>query len=247
MFFFLSNFFQKGCYSPENLTFLTFLFCNGTLLLFFHFFHLKGLIAYSTVAIIASNIHVLKVAAFSFASEPIALGTVIFSSLYLCSDLATEFYGLKKARQMIHLNLMAFILMGILMLIALGYPPLPSERDQQVYQAIQTLFLPVPSLIAASLTSYLISQYNDVFIFALVRHFTGSRMLWLRTTLATLISGFIDTVIFSALAWVVFAVSPLPWHTVIWSYMLGTFWFRALIILCHTPIMYLAKYFFNRS
>lgn len=239
-------FFGKGglwgeYFSAEILTFLTFLLCNGALLLLFRFFRLKGLVAYSTVAIIASNLHVLKTASFAFLSEPVALGTVIFSSLYLCSDLATEYYGPEKARQIVHLNFISLILMGGLMFIALGHAPLDTPRDTQVHQAIQTLFLPAPALIAASLIAYMVSQYNDIWIFSSVRRLTGPEMLWLRTIVSTLISGFIDTVIFSWLAWVVFAPHPLPWRTLVWTYIWGTFWLRALILFVHTPLMYVAK------
>lgn len=239
--FFKNGLLLEGYFSAEILTFFTFLLCNGTLLIFFRYFQLSGILAYSTVAIIVSNLHVLKTASFTFLSEPVALGTVVFSSLYLCSDMVTEFYGPQKARQIIHVNFMALILMGVLMLLALGHAPLNSPRDQQVHQAIKILFLPTPSLIAASLIAYMVSQYNDVWIFSYLRQVTGHQMLWLRTTFSTLISGFVDTVIFSILAWVVFAPYPMSWKTLIWTYIFGTFWLRALISLLHTPLIYIAK------
>ena len=57
-----------------------------------------GLYIYSAIAIIVANIQVLKLVKFSFFSEPIALGTVLFASTFLCTDILAEYYGAKKAR-----------------------------------------------------------------------------------------------------------------------------------------------------
>ena len=74
------------------------LFCFFSVLIFLKLFGEVGLYVYSVIAIIAANIQVLKLVKFSFFSEPIALGTVLFASTFLCTDILAEYYGTKKAR-----------------------------------------------------------------------------------------------------------------------------------------------------
>ena len=70
---------------------------------------------------------------------------------------------------------------------------------------------------------------------------TGGRWLWLRNNASTAASSLIDNTIFSVLAWVVFAADPLPWSTVIFTFILGTYWLRLLVAVMDTPILYLSR------
>ena len=80
-------------------TWIVFLFfCFLSVLIFLKLFGEVGLYVYTVIAIIAANIQVLKLVKFSFFSEPIALGTVLFASTFLCTDILAEYYGAKKAR-----------------------------------------------------------------------------------------------------------------------------------------------------
>ena len=66
--------------------------------------------------------------------------------------------------------------------------------------------------------------------------------MWLRNNASTAISALIDNTIFSVLAWIVFAADPLPWSTVIFTFILGTYWLRLIVAAMDTPIIYLSRY-----
>ena len=221
---------------------LTFVFSTCCLLLSFRFAGACGVIAYSVMALVAANIQVLKVSSCLWFPEPVALGTIIFSSLYLCSDILTEYEGAAKARQAVWVQFGTQLMFVGWMLLTLAHPTVQTPCQHHVQGAMETLFLPTPSLVAASLLAYLLSQYNDIWIFATLKRLTRGRHLWLRTGLSNLVSGFIDHVTFSVLAWVVFAASPISYHTLWWSYILGAYTIRAILLLLHTPFMYLAKW-----
>lgn len=228
--------------------------CITSLLLMTRLFGLIGLLSYTLLAIIISNIQVLKATQFSFFSEPVALGTIVFSTTFLVSDIITEYYSSAKAIKVISLGFIAMLFLTIVMILTIGVKPLqPSlsnpdyQRFVDAHKAMEILFLPAPAIFLASLISYFFSQINDVWIFTLLKKITRSKHLWLRAGASTLISSLMDSFIFSTLAWVVFADKPIQWKTLIWTYALGTYSLRLLMSLINIPVIYLARYAIPKS
>jgi uncharacterized integral membrane protein (TIGR00697 family) len=142
-------------------------------------------------------------------------------------------------------------LMTLLMVIALGYPPLPlsaigsagTEHMPFTEQAMSLLFTPSPRLLLASLLAFVISQLNDIWLFQWIGRLTGKRFLWLRTAISAWSSALVDTLLFSVLAWVILAPQPVTLSVLLFTYILGTFVTRALIGILSTPVMYMSKAF----
>ena len=74
-------------------------FCFSSILIFLKLFGYIGLYIYSAVAIIAANIQVLKQVDFFYSPEPVALGTALFASTFLCTDILSEYFGKEKAKK----------------------------------------------------------------------------------------------------------------------------------------------------
>ena len=87
-----------------------------------------GIYIYMAIAIVGANIQVLKPVQFSVYSHPIALGTILFTSTFLCTDILAEFYSPKTARKAIFLGFAAMLLMTIFMTLNLGFRPLPPDH-----------------------------------------------------------------------------------------------------------------------
>ena len=84
-----------------ELVWVIFLFlCFIFILLFLKIFGYVGVYIYTSVAIIAANIQVLKTVDFFYSPEPVALGTVLFASTFLCTDILSENFDKKKLEQM---------------------------------------------------------------------------------------------------------------------------------------------------
>jgi queuosine precursor transporter len=234
-------------YPPEGVGIISFVFCALSILTLFRFFGENGLILYSVVALLAANLQVLKAGQYSFFDQPVVLGTLVFSSIFLVMDMLTEYYGPHAARRAVWLSFSGCILMTGLMTLTLGVRPLdlsphsPYLSFNTAHQAISVLFLPAPAIFAASLLSYIISQYTDIWIYQCIKTLTQARALWLRTTLSNILASLLDNIIFSTLAWVVFAPSPVDFNTLVYSYILGTYCFRLLASLANAPVMYLSR------
>ena len=232
---------------PELVWLLLLLLCFGAVAAMSRLFGQAGLYVYIAVAVIGANIQVLKPAQFAVFADPVALGTVLFASTYLATDVLTELHGVKAARRGVLLGFSAYLLWTLLMLLTLGFAPLtPAQAGEglawtlPVHDAMTTLFTPSPALFAAGMTAYLLSQFHDVWLYRLLSHLTGGRFLWLRNNASTMVSGLIDTILFSVLAWVVFAPEPLAWDTLVFTYILGTWVLRVAVAALDTPFLYLA-------
>ena len=226
------------------------LFCFITILLFLKFFGKAGLYVYTCIAIIAANIQILKIVDFPFFENPIALGTILFSSTFLTTDILSEYYGANFARKNILIGFCSFLLMTIFMLFTIGFTPIDGQNIGDDYlwalpfqNHLLAIFKPFPIFFIASMIAYLISQYFDVCIYLKISKFTNKKFLWFRNNLSTLISGLLDNTVFSILAWMIFNPDPLDFNTVLFTFILGTYLLRVIIAFFDTPFIYLAKYF----
>jgi hypothetical protein len=97
---------------------------------------------------------------------------------------------------------------------------------------IPTALLSTPRIALASVITFFIVQFVDVYIFHYLKD-KYENLWWLRNNASTLISQFLDTTIFFTLAF----AFVLPWE-VIYQIMLGNYFVKALIALADTPVFY---------
>ena len=220
-------------------------------------FGAAGMFIFIAIGIVAANVQVLKAATFAFYAAPIPLGTVAFSATYIATDVLTEYYGRAVARKAVWLGFSAMLLMTVMMILAMGYKPMGAEEAQASgmewalpnAEHIAALYMPQATLLIAGLTSYLISQFNDIFVFQKIRQWTGPGQLWARACGSTAVSALVDNTVFSTLAWMVF-----PWllgqhdqvvdlQTLIFTFILGTYWIRLFMAFVEAPFIYAARWF----
>ena len=226
--------------SPEILTLGLLLCCGIVILGMLRLFGAVGLMVYSSLAVVIANLQVQTASHFTFFQEPIAQGTVVFSSIFIVSSILTEYYGKRQAQKAVWLSFAAMILVTLFMLLTVGFKPAPGFME--THRAMCILFMPAPALIAASLIAYAVGQLNDIWIFATLSQITRGNLLWFRTIVATLIGAFLDNLVFSVLAWIIFSPSPLSWRTVFFTYILGTYFLRVFVAFVGVPFVYLARY-----
>ena len=203
----------------------------------FRYLGLHGLYAYNVIATILANIQVLKISQFKISPEPVALGTITFATIFLVSDMITEHYGKEAAKRSIWISFSAQIIVTILMILTLGHAPIIGDTG---HAAMETLFMPSPRLVIASLVSFVISLMIDIQLYNAINRWTQHRFLWLRTSASTIVGALADNIIFSTLAWVILSPTPVSIQTLIYTYILGTYIARVLIAIASTPVMYLS-------
>jgi len=97
---------------------------------------------------------------------------------------------------------------------------------------IPTAMLSTPRIAIASVITFFIVQFVDVYIFHYLKQ-KYTNLWWLRNNASTLISQFLDTTIFFTLAF----AYVLPWD-VIFQIMLGNYFVKAIMALADTPFFY---------
>ena len=219
-------------------------FCFLSILIFLKLFSFAGLYVYSALAVIIGNIQVLKTVDFFYSPEPVALGTVLFASTFLCTDILSEHFSKDKAKKNVLIGFVSFLFVTIVMLITIGFNP--SENDW-AQESLENIFTPMSRFFIASMIAYLVSQYFDVWIYSTIKNLTMNRFLWLRNNLSTILSSLIDNTVFSILAWIILNPNPETFYNVIMIYILGTYILRIFIAFIDTPFMYLSKIFLPRK
>ena len=173
------------------------LFCFSSILVFLKLFGYVGLYVYSALAVIIGNIQVLKTVDFFYSPEPVALGTVLFASTFLCTDILSEHFGKEKARKNVLIGFAGFLFMTVIMLITIGFKPSANDWSQD---SLANVFTPMSRFFIASMIAYLASQYFDVWIYSAIKNITKNRYLWLRNNLSTMLSSLVDNTVFSLCA-----------------------------------------------
>lgn len=225
---------------PELISLALLNLCYASILLLWRFFSFHGLYLYNIVAVIVANIQVLKTTPFISNSEPMALGTIVFASTFLVSDIITEHSGAKVAQTGIKLTFFAQILITLFMIITLAYPSSENLSQVIIQKSLYSIFAPSFRILTASLLAYYFSQLLDVAIFNFMKKQMHGKMLWLRINVSTLISGFVDNVLFSTLAWVILSPTPVSFEALIFTYIFGTYVARVVVSITSTPIIYLS-------
>ena len=157
-------------------------FCFSSILLFLKLFGYVGLYVYSVLAVIIGNIQVLKTVDFFYSPEPVALGTVMFASTFLCTDILSEHFGIEKARKNVLIGFTGFLFMTILMLITIGFQP---SKGDWIHDSLANVFTPMSRFFIASMIAYLASQYFDVWIYSTIKKLTSNNYLWIRNNIST--------------------------------------------------------------
>jgi queuosine precursor transporter len=235
--------------SPLELSAVTLIICYFIILALWHLWKENGLYLYNILAIVAGNIQVLKLSPIISVSEPVALGTLLFTTSFIATDIIAEHKGYEKAKLSVYLCFAAQIIMTLWMIITIAYQTIDSnvygfnedgEISNSTQYSLYILFLPSIRILTASVVAYSISQFVDIMIFRALKQWSNNKYLWLRSNASTIISGLVDNILFSLLAWVVLSPTPVSIYSLIFTYILGTYIWRVVISITSTPIMYLS-------
>ncbi|HIA86710.1 MAG TPA: VUT family protein [Candidatus Marinimicrobia bacterium] len=198
------------------------------------------LYGYIAVCIVLANIFVTK--QITLFGIPATGGNVLYGSIFLATDLLSEHFGKREARQAILLGFGAALFYLIMSQFILKFSPSPD--DWGAAEGMATIFDFAPAIVIASLMAYLISQFHDIWAFHWIREKTGGRYLWLRNNGSTWVSQLIDSVVFSILAFLVLPIlfpnaEALPFDIVV-GIIISTYFLKILVAAIDTPFIYLS-------
>lgn len=227
----------------ELLIGLSFILIYGGVVVFYRFFGKSGLLAFNVMATLLANIEVLLLVR-AFGVE-MTLGNVLFASTFLITDILSENHSRKDANRAVIISTLCSILFIAISQTWLLYTP--SENDW-ASGAIETIFSNTPRIVCASLAVYLLSQLIDVWLYHkwwdwCKRHFGNSRSgLWIRNNGSTMISQFLNTLLYTFLAF----YGTYPVSTLI-SIFVSTYIIYLITSLLDTPFVYWCRKIHDRQ
>jgi len=206
----------------------------GAVLFAYKKFGRIGLFIWIPVSTILANVQVLiTLELFGFVAT---LGNIIYASGFLVTDILSENYGKKEAEKAIAIGFFSLIATTIIMNVCLLFVPLNDPESIGMYTHLKSIFSMMPRITFASLTAYWISQKHDVWAYEFWRKkFSATKHIWIRNNLSTMISQFIDSIIFTIIAF----TGVLPVNVMI-EIFITTYILKWLVAALDTPFLYLA-------
>lgn len=201
--------------------------------LFHKVFKKEGLIAWVAIATVLANIITAKNAMVFGLST--AIGTVMFASTFLATDILSECYSKKDAKKAIYIGLASNAVLICATQIALRYAP--SEFDY-AHDAMTTLFGLNLRISLASAAMYFIANMADVYIFNKIKEKMNGKALWLRNNVATILCNCLENFGFIGLAFAgIYDIKT------ILTIAISTSVIELIVAVLDTPFLYLAKRF----
>jgi hypothetical protein len=132
---------------------------------------------------------------------PLAVEAGIFAFLLLVvtSSSVAELHGRSTANRLVLIGFVPLIASLILSVIVLHIPASP-QMDRYRLSAFETIMSGTPRIWIGGITAYGISTFLNVTIFSRLKASEGSRLLWLRAAIASVLSQVVDTLIFITIA-----------------------------------------------
>ena len=132
---------------------------------------------------------------------PLAVEAGIFAFLLLVvtSSSVAELHGRDIARRLVLIGFVPLLASLALTLIVLRIPASP-EMDPQRLSSFETMMSGTPRIWVGGILAYGVSTFLNVTIFSRLKASEGSRLLWLRAAVASVLSQIIDTLIFITVA-----------------------------------------------
>ncbi|HEY4431977.1 hypothetical protein CA600_13420 [Paenibacillus sp. VTT E-133280] len=204
-------------------------------LLCYRLFGKSGMYAWVGIATVIANIQVAKTIAMPF-DIVMTLGNTMYVTLYMTSDLLNEKYGRAEARKAVWFGFFTLLMTTVIMQMVLVFKPQETDIAQS---SLETIFGLMPRLALGSLTAYFISQFLDVRLYSWIRkYYSTSSQLWIRSNGSTMVSSFVDTLIFCTIAF-----AGLYNWSVWFEILLTTYLAKFLLTAVGTPILYIARTF----
>ena len=175
-------------------------------------------------------------------------GVLLWPLVFIMTDIINEYYGQRGVR-LLSYTAAGLIAYGFLMIyFAIQLAPadwwVTVNKDSTGLDNMQLAFGNIFGqsnwIIVGSLVAFLIGQIIDAWVFHRVRNAMGEKRIWLRATLSTVVSQFIDSFI---VLYIAFVLGPQQWSidrflaigTVNYSY-------KVLMAILLIPMLYVAHY-----
>lgn len=126
-------------------------------------------------------------------------GILAFLLLVVTSSAVAELHGREIANRLVLIGFVPLLISLALSYLVLALPA-ASAMDPARLHAFETMMGSTPRIWLGGILAYGISTFLNVTIFSRLKRAEGSRLLWLRAGIASVLSQIVDTFIFITIA-----------------------------------------------
>ncbi len=182
-----------------------------------------------------------------------SVGILIWPFVFILSDVVNEYFGRKGVQRISILAAILILYCSVIILVSTRLPAASfwqelngqdsSGQPLDINYAYSLIFSQGISIIAGSITAFLLSQFVDVYTFHWIRRLTGHKKLWLRATGSTVVSQLIDSYVILTVAFYIMGN---------WSFVqvlqVGTmqYIYKVSFAIVLTPLIYLFHYIIDK-
>jgi len=171
-----------------------------------------------------------------------SVGIFAFPLTFLITDIIEEVHGKEKTKEFVYIAFACLIFVLAVTALAVKLPFAERSFVQENYTQV---FGTTIRIFIASIIAFFISQMHDVWAFNFWKQKTKGKYLWLRNNLSTMMSQFIDTVIFMFIAF--YGLSP-KFDVQYMFVLIIPYWLiKVLAALIDTPFVYLGVWWLRGS
>lgn len=216
--------------TTELLFIIEIIICFSALLIVNKFLGKEGIMAWIAIASILANIMTAKTT--EMLGMTYTLGTILFASTFLATDVLTERWGKESAKKGVIIGMLGTISLIISSQICLLYVPSPFDY---AHPAMQTLFALNFRISLSSVIMYFIANMADVYIYDALKTKMNSKHMWVRNNVATILCNTLENFFFMFGAFLgIYDVKT------ILIMALSTSLVEIIVGICDTPFLYIA-------
>ena len=203
----------------------------STILLAKKMFGKYGIIAWIGIASVIANIQVCK--NINLFGLEATVGNVMFASIFLATDILSEYYGEKYAKIGVYLGVFSVAVYFIATQIMLMFAPNYLDVMQP---AMAQIFGFAPRVCLSSLLMFALANLLDVYLFKKFKEKDKDKKLWIRNNVCTMICNSLENF---GLFFLIY-LGTLPIQSILIMAITSSL-IECLIALFDTPFLYLAK------
>jgi queuosine precursor transporter len=175
-------------------------------------------------------------------SFSLSVGVLPWPIIFIMTDVINEYYGVKGVRFLSFLAVVLIAFAFIVFYFAIHAVPDQGWRYRELEEGVtdqQGAYKQIlgqgMNIIIGSITAFIIGQLLDAWIFRLIKRLTGEKLFWLRATVSTLVSQWIDSIVVTFIAFYLFKNFSLATVT---AWALTAYIYKFLIAILMTPVLY---------
>lgn len=209
----------------------------GIIVLLSKLFGKYGIICWVAIATILANILTAKT--IRICGIDVTMGTTLFASTFLATDILSEKCGKKDARKAVYMGLLGSICLLIFTQFGIHY--IPSEFDY-AHDSMVTIFTLSTRITISSIVMYVVANLVDIYLYGILKKKTDGKYMWLRNNVATITCNCLENFLFMFGAFLfVYDVKTILIMAV------STSVIEALLGVADTPFLYLATKVFKEE